>query len=62
MAKPTSTICGWKTSQIKSKYLLRVVEDPKFFCQECGRVANKKKWVCMPKKLRKFNELQNSDG
>jgi hypothetical protein len=55
MAKPTSTICGWKTSQIKAKYLLRVVEDPKFFCQECGRVANKKKWVCMPKKLRKSN-------
>jgi hypothetical protein len=45
------TICSWKKTELKAKYLLKVVNQPKFFCKECGRVANKKKYLCDPKKL-----------
>jgi hypothetical protein len=47
------TICGWKKSEIKRKNLIKVVEPQTFFCTQCGRVANKKKWLCEPKKLYK---------
>jgi len=53
MSKPSSTICGWKSSELTAKNILNVVENPKYFCEECGRAANKKKWLCIPKKLKK---------
>jgi len=53
MSKKATTICGWSSAELKAKYLLPVVENPKFYCQDCGRVANKKKWLCIPKKLYK---------
>jgi hypothetical protein len=31
--------------------LARLVDQPRFSCTECGRVANKKKYVCEPRKL-----------
>ena len=62
MSKPTSTICGWSSSQIKAKNILKVVEEPKFYCKECGRVANKKKWLCIPKKLHRPQRKTISDG
>ena len=61
MSKPSSTICGWKSSQITAKNILKVVEDPKFFCEECGRVANKKKWLCLPKKLKRKDHQTVTD-
>jgi len=53
MSKQTGTICSWSSSNLKAKYILPVVDNPRFFCQECGRVANKKKWLCLPKRLYK---------
>lgn len=47
------TICGWNKAELKAKYLLKVVQQPKYFCKECGRVANKKRYLCEPKKLYK---------
>ena len=29
----------------------KLVANPKFFCKECGRVAQQKKRLCQPKKL-----------
>ncbi len=57
MSKPSSTICGWDSSDLKAKQLLKVVNNPKYFCRECGRVANKKKWLCTPKKLFKNKKI-----
>jgi lipopolysaccharide biosynthesis regulator YciM len=51
MVKHSTTICGWNQKELKAKHLLRVVENPTYYCKECGRVANKKKWLCLPKKL-----------
>jgi len=47
------TLCGWKKTDLKAKYLLPVVEPAIYFCKDCGRIANKKKWLCEPKKLHK---------
>lgn len=54
-----NTICGWHRSELKAKYLLEVLDHPQYFCKECGRVANKKKYLCEPKNLYK-KENRNS--
>jgi len=56
MSKRSKTICGWENSDLKAKHLLKVLENPRFFCQDCGRAANKKKRLCLPKKLYKHKE------
>lgn len=53
MSKDIQTICCWSSSDLKAKNILTVVNEPRFFCEECGRVANKKKWLCLPQKLPK---------
>jgi hypothetical protein len=53
MSIPDKTLCGWKKSDRKAKYLLKIVEPSTYFCKDCGRIANKKKWLCEPKKLHK---------
>jgi len=47
------TICGWHRTEIKRKNLLTVIEPQVYFCTECGRIANKKKWLCEPKRIHK---------
>jgi hypothetical protein len=53
MSKKSTTICSWNSNQLKAKNLLPIVQTPKYYCRECGRVAKKKKWLCMPKELYK---------
>lgn len=50
---PDKTLCGWKNADRKAKTILQVIDPPKYFCKDCGRIANKKKWLCEPKKLYK---------
>jgi len=61
MSKITSTICGWNSNQIRAKHLLPIVQTPKYYCRDCGRVAVKKKWLCLPKKLYK-HKTENMIG
>lgn len=53
MSIPEHTLCGWHKSELKAKFLLKVIEPPKYYCKDCGRIAAKKKWLCEPKKLHK---------
>ena len=45
------TICSWKKKDYTAENLLEVINKPKFYCQHCGRVANKKKYLCEPERL-----------
>jgi hypothetical protein len=49
------TLCGWKKKEITGdmERLLKVVGDPRYVCQECCRVASKKKYLCEPMPLKK---------
>jgi len=53
MSIPNKTLCGWKKTDRKAKHLLPIVEPPTYYCKDCCRIANKKKWLCEPKKLHK---------
>lgn len=47
------TLCDWsKEDRVKklSEYA-EIVKEPRFMCHTCGRVANKKKNLCEPRKL-----------
>jgi len=57
MSTKGKTLCGWKKSDYTPENLLKVVSQPKFFCEDCGRVAKKKKYLCEPKRL--INEKQD---
>jgi len=49
------TLCDW-SKQDRLKNLTEytgIVKKPKFMCETCGRVANKKKNLCDPHKLAK---------
>ena len=35
----------------KRAVYVSLVNSPRFLCTKCGRVANKKKYLCQPKKL-----------
>jgi len=47
------TLCDWKKKDFEKKEdkLLKILQDPKFFCRRCGRVAASSKVLCKPKKL-----------
>jgi hypothetical protein len=32
------------------------VSEPRFACKRCGRVANKKRWVCKPLSLKNLRD------
>lgn len=49
----SNTICNWKQEDLKAKRLVKVINQPQYFCKECGRAANEKKYLCIPKKLYK---------
>lgn len=49
----SNTLCTWNREDFKAKPLLKILNQPQYFCKECGRAANKKKYLCEPKKLYK---------
>jgi len=53
MADKIRELCKWKSeSYLKELDLLcTIVSSPRFVCTKCGRVADKKKWLCKPQKL-----------
>lgn len=46
-------LCKWKREDYARELplLKRIVADPKFVCEKCGRAAAKKKRLCKPEKL-----------
>lgn len=53
MSKKPKTLCEWKKSQYTAELLVNIIQEPRFFCENCGRAANKKKYLCEPQKLDK---------
>ncbi len=51
MGKKKITICSWAKKEYTADNILEVVSSPKFYCQNCGRVADKKKYLCEPNRL-----------
>ena len=48
----SKTLCERKTALKRDpKAFTKLVDEPRFFCKKCGRVANRKKYVCKPRKL-----------
>jgi hypothetical protein len=47
-------LCKWKKSEYAEQFkLLRtIVAQPKYACMRCGRVADKKKYLCEPEPLK----------
>jgi hypothetical protein len=47
VAKKTKELCKWKQDDIKKNLdeFRDMVRSPKFLCEKCGRVADKKKWL-----------------
>jgi hypothetical protein len=50
-SKKIVTLCDWEKSAYTPKKMTKVVGTPKFFCEKCGRSANKKTILCKPEKL-----------
>ena len=50
MAKKIKELCKWKQEDISDKFekFSDIVRNPKFVCEKCGRVAEKKKWLHKP--------------
>jgi hypothetical protein len=46
-------LCKWKRADYSKELplLKRIVKDPQFVCEKCGRVADKKKRLCKPESL-----------
>jgi hypothetical protein len=55
MGKKPETICEWSQDDIAKDFgkLKKMVQNPQFVCKNCGRAAEKKKWLCKPKRLLK---------
>jgi len=53
LGKKDEEICKWKRDEYGKRLdeLRTIVSEPTFYCVKCGRVANKKKWLCKPAKL-----------
>ena len=41
-----------KALKSRPEAVAKLVDEPRFFCEKCGRVANRKKYVCKPRKSR----------
>ena len=55
MGKAVKHLCGWKKKERLRNLdrYRRIVRAPRFMCEECGRVAAGKKWLCEPVRLSK---------
>ncbi len=53
VGEKAKVLCEWKRAQYRDEFkLLRaIVVKPKYVCLKCGRVADKKKWLCEPIEL-----------
>lgn len=53
MADKNKKLCKWNKSKYTKdvKVLRSVVTDPEYYCKDCGRAVNDKKFVCKPAKL-----------
>lgn len=47
------TLCDWKKKDFEKNEdkLVKILQNPKFFCRKCGRAAGSSKVLCKPKKL-----------
>ena len=45
-----------------TKKYTNMVNDPKYVCMKCGRVANDEDSLCRPKKMKDKKEVKKSDG
>jgi lipopolysaccharide biosynthesis regulator YciM len=47
------TLCKWKKDEFDKRMdaLKEIVSKPRYVCRKCGRVADKKKWLCKPDAL-----------
>ncbi len=55
MGKKNKHLCQWKKDERKQDLegYRAIVKKPKLLCEDCGRVAVKKKWLCKPMSLGK---------
>ena len=46
-------LCKWKKGDVEDDFdeLRKIVAKPAYVCRKCGRVADKKKWLCKPEAL-----------
>ena len=46
-------LCDWSKKDLREDFprLRRIVAEPRYACVKCGRVADKKQWLCKPKAL-----------
>jgi len=51
-------LCKWKREDFAMKLplLRRIVADPRYVCEKCGRAANKKKRLCNPRTLEAIDD------
>ena len=54
MGKSLCKLVGKKVLKDNPKAYLKLVSEPKFICQNCGRVANNKKSLCNPESIKKL--------
>lgn len=56
--QPDKEICEWSKDDLRKHFelLCEIVAEPKFVCRNCGRAANRKKWLCEAKKLTASSE------
>jgi hypothetical protein len=52
------TLCDWSKGDIRkhADKLLELVNQPRYYCRRCARVANTPKVLCKPSRLPKGNQ------
>jgi predicted nucleic acid-binding Zn ribbon protein len=53
MTEKKETLCKWKCEAYAERFdkLRKIVAEPKYVCLKCGRVAERKKYLCRPEPL-----------